>query len=63
MDPITFRYEGDDMILRLPPVARAGLNELLELLDLDAFSMAPEDRELLVETKRQIMIATGHPVY
>lgn len=60
MDPITYRFEGDDLILRLPPVARASLAELLELLDLDAFSMAPEDMELLVETKRQITTATGH---
>lgn len=58
---VTFRYEKDDVILRLSPAARASLAEMLELLDLDSFSMAPEDREELAETKLQIELAVGTP--
>lgn len=55
---VTFRYEGDgDVILRLGPLARASLVEMLEMLDLDAFSMAPEDRKVLEDAKHEIMTA------
>lgn len=56
---VTFRYEGDDAILRLNGMARASLYELLEMLDLDGFSIAPEDKEILEETKFQVMTAVG----
>ena len=54
---VTGRREGDDLILRLGPVARASLVEMLEMLDLDAFSMAPEDRQVLEDAKHEIMTA------
>lgn len=58
---VTFRYDDGDAILRLSPVARAALFEMLEMLDLDEFSMVPEDREVLAETKFQVMAAVGTP--
>lgn len=58
---VTFSYSGGDVILRLNAGARANLKELLELLDLDAFSMDPDDRADLAETKFQVEAAIGSP--
>jgi hypothetical protein len=58
---VTFSYAGPDVIIRLNPGARANLKELLELIDLDDFSMDPADRADLAETKLQIETAVGTP--
>lgn len=54
--------DNGDTILRLDGMARAGLAEMLEMLDLDAFALMPEDKEVLVETKTQVMTALGYAV-
>lgn len=53
--------ENGDTVLRLDGMARVGLAEMLEMLDLDAFALMPEDKEVLVETKTQLMTALGFP--
>jgi hypothetical protein len=57
---VTYRHEGDDLVIRLSPMAKVSLVEMLEMLDLDAFAIVPEDKEILAETKDQIMKAAGH---
>lgn len=58
---VTYSYSGGDAKLTLNPGARANLYELLELLDLNSFSMDAADRADLEETKFQIMTAVGTP--
>jgi hypothetical protein len=56
---VTFRRDGDDVILRLNGAAAAALDELLELVDLDAFSMEESARDELTEIKFQVATALG----
>lgn len=56
---VTFSFSGRDLNLRLTPGVVANLAEMLEMLDLDGFSMDAADRADLAETKLQLEMALG----
>lgn len=56
---VTFSFSGRDLNLRLTPGVVSNLAEMLEMLDLDGFSMDADDREDMKETKLQLELALG----
>ncbi len=56
---VTFRRDGDDVVLRLNGAAALALLELLELTDLDDFAMEESAKEELKEVKFQAETALG----
>ena len=57
---ITFKVLPDGGVqINLSASARIDVFEMLEMLDLDGFSLEPGDRKEKVETKFQVMAATA----
>ena len=56
---VTFRRDGDDVVLRLNGPAALALLELLELTDLDAYAMGDAEKAELQEVKFQAETALG----